>query len=194
MFGTANIFVRFSGLTYRSIIIRTESLDRVWRLDRIEGDSSISRFLSFFLFFNEKVSSKFIPTSRFYPSLMIARIRHVESGGIRYPIVARMFTDPNSMKYLREERALIGRNRCLAGIIIGSLHRLELILPDKSCRLVKSREISSKLSRSREISRQKRIHREQGNQTVRFARSHAIETLVSPFLRKRIKLYSREIL
>lgn len=141
----------------------------------------------------KKYCWKFIPTSCFYPSLIIARIRHVESG-IRYSIVPRMFTDPNSMKYLREERALIGRNRCLAGIIIGSLHRLELILPDKSCRLVKSREISSKLSRSREISRQKRIHREQGNQTVRFARLHAIETLVSPFLHKRIKLYSREIL
>lgn len=141
----------------------------------------------------KKYCWKFIPTSCFYPSLIIARIRHVESG-IRYSIVPRMFTDPNSMKYLREERALIGRNRCLAGIIIGSLHRLELILSDKSCRLVKSREISSKLSRSREISRQKRIHREQGNQTVRFARSHAIETLVSPFLHKRIKLYSREIL
>lgn len=38
----------------------------------------------------------------FYPSLIVARTCHVESG-IRYPIVPRMFTDPNSMKYLREE-------------------------------------------------------------------------------------------
>lgn len=37
-----------------------------------------------------------------------------------------------AMKYLRESGALIGHSHCLAGIIIGSLHRLQLILLDKA--------------------------------------------------------------
>lgn len=44
------------------------------------------------------------------------------------------------MKYLREERVLIGRNRCLAGIIIGSLHQLKLILLGEPYGFVKFRE------------------------------------------------------
>lgn len=134
----------------------------------------------------------YISTWCFYPSLIIACTCHVGS------FVPRMFTDPNSMKYLREERALIGRNRCLAGIIIGSLHRLELILPDESRGLVKWREISTKLSRSREISRQKRYppsETRETRQTLRFARNRELLfplfcTNVSNFIAGRS--YSRE--
>lgn len=181
-----HFYARSFGLMCRAII-QTESS----RIDRVFLDQKIHRSLGFF-FEMKKYCRKFI--YRLGAFIIHRWLLHVLVTSNHGSFVPRMFTDPNSMKYLREERALIGRNRCLAGIIIGSLHRLELILPDESRGLVKWREISSKLSRSREISRQKRyIHRDQGNQTDAAFRTQS-RTLVSPFLHKRIKLYSREIL